>query len=311
MNQITISITALVCGFLLDAFIGDPYHMPHPVRLFGNAISWGENWLNKGKLKTIKGAFLTLTLVVIVWLVLMFITKQLIHVPVILCVFTTIMVYYGLANRCLIDEVLKVEKQLSQHSIDAGRRQLSFIVGRETSKLSENQIRTAALETLSENLSDGVIAPLFYFALGGIPAMFAYKMINTLDSMIGYKNSRYKQFGMSAARLDDIVNFIPARITALLMILVSFNMRGLQFMFRFGNKHASPNSGYPESVLAGILDCRFGGPNTYHGQLVEKPYIGVNNRRITPKDMYKACVVNGAASVVMLLIIIAFQVFPS
>jgi adenosylcobinamide-phosphate synthase len=181
---------------------------------------------------------------------------------------------------------------LEKNGLEAGREQLSYIVGRETRTLNEQQIRTAVLETLAENLSDGVIAPLFFYALGGVPAMLAYKMANTLDSMIGYKSEKYRNFGWFAARFDDIINFIPARITALLMVVLSFSWRGLAYIFRYGNQHSSPNAGYPEAALAGILNCRFGGPNVYHGTLVEKPYIGKNDREITDRDFYKACFLN-------------------
>jgi adenosylcobinamide-phosphate synthase len=209
-------------------------------------------------------------------------------------------VFYGLANRSLIQESYKVMKALQWEGLGAGRKQLSYIVGRETSNLNEQQIRTAVLETLAENLSDGVIAPLFFYALGGVPAMLAYKMANTLDSMIGYKNDRFRQFGWFAARFDDVINFIPARITALLMVVLSFSWRGLLFIFRYGHRHSSPNAGYPEAALAGILNCRFGGPNVYHGILVEKPYIGENVREITNRDFYKTCVLNFFTCLVMI-----------
>jgi len=209
-------------------------------------------------------------------------------------------VFYGLANRSLIQESYKVMKALQGEGLEAGRKQLSYIVGRETSNLNEQQIRTAVLETLAENLSDGVIAPLFFYALGGVPAMLAYKMANTLDSMIGYKNDRFRQFGWFAARFDDVINFIPARITALLMVVLSFSWRGLAYIFRYGHRHSSPNAGYPEAALAGILNCRFGGPNVYHGILVEKPYIGKNVREITNRDFYRTCVLNFFTCLVMI-----------
>jgi len=207
-------------------------------------------------------------------------------------VLASIGVFYGLANRSLIQESYKVISTLEKNGLEAGRKQLSYIVGRDTRNLNEQKIRTAVLETLAENLSDGVIAPLFFYALGGVPAMLAYKMANTLDSMIGYKNEKYREFGWFAARFDDVINYIPARITALLMVVLSLSWRGLIFIFRYGHRHSSPNAGYPEAALAGILNCRFGGPNVYHGTLVEKPYIGNNGRIITNRDFYKSCVLN-------------------
>ena len=311
MNEQFLYIIPLVVGFILDLIIGDPRRLPHPICFFGNVISHGENHLNNGTHKKLKGTFLTIILVFSVWLMLFVFQNTLSQYFLPYTIITSILVFYGLANRTLTTEVLNVERKLSTEGLDAGRAQLSFIVGRETKNLPENKIRIATLETLSENLSDGVIAPLFYYAIGGIPAMFAYKMINTLDSMIGYKNDRYKDFGWFAAKIDDVANYIPARLTALLMILVTFNTKGLRYIFKYGHKHASPNSGYPESALAGILDCRFGGPNVYHGQLVEKPYIGENYRVITGNDILKACAINIAVSVVFLVLLLTGYYFQN
>ena len=161
-------------------------------------------------------------------------------------------------------------------------------------------MRTAALETLAENLSDGVIAPLFWFALLGTPGMLAYKMVNTLDSMIGYRTERYKDFGCWAAHIDDVANYIPARLTALLMVIASGKLSLLNFVWKNGRKHASPNSGYPEAALAGILSCRFGGPHYYFGELFDKPYIGENDRELTTTDMHTATRINRLAELLML-----------
>jgi adenosylcobinamide-phosphate synthase len=294
----------LLIGFLLDALIGDPYLLPHPIRWFGNAISFGEKRLNSGSRRKLKGALMVVVLISFVWATLFFGLKLIEPFETATLIVTSILVFYGLANHTLITEALKVERKLSNEGLEAGRKQLSFIVGRDTSKLNENQIRTAVLETLAENLSDGVVAPLFFYALGGIPLMFAYKMVNTLDSMIGYKSDRYKYFGWFAARTDDWANLIPARLTAFLMVLVTFSFRGLKFVFKYGRKHASPNSGYPESAMAGILNVRFGGPNVYHGQLVEKPYIGTNARNIIRIDIYKACAINASSATVAVVIIL-------
>ncbi|MDX9853672.1 MAG: adenosylcobinamide-phosphate synthase CbiB, partial [Tenuifilaceae bacterium] len=278
----------LILGYIFDLLIGDPYRMPHPIKLFGNVISFAEKRFSRGAYLRLKGSLVAGALVLLVFFVF-FLIDRLTAPNVWLHHFVVaVLVFYGLANRCLVDEALRVEHQLTQHGLEAGRKQLSFIVGRDTRNLDANSIRTAVLETLSENLSDGVIAPLFYYALGGVPLMFAYKMVNTLDSMVGYKNERYLRFGWFSARLDDLLNFIPARITALLMVLVTFSWRGVAFVFKYGHKHTSPNSGYPESALAGILNCRFGGPNVYHGVLVSKPYIGHNQRDITRADIRKA-----------------------
>jgi len=294
----------LLIGFLLDALIGDPYKLPHPIRWFGNFIAFGERRFNNGSNRKLKGALMAVVLIFFVWATLFFGLKLIEPFETATLIVSSILVFYGLANHTLIAEALKVERKLSNEGLEAGRKQLSFIVGRDTSNLNENQIRTAVLETLAENLSDGVVAPLFFYALGGIPLMFAYKMVNTLDSMIGYKSDRYKNFGWFAARTDDWANLIPARFTALLMVLVTFSFRGAKFVFKYGRKHASPNSGYPESAMAGILNVRFGGPNVYHGELVEKPFIGTNARNILKQDLYKACIINSLVAIVAVVAIL-------
>ena len=165
---------------------------------------------------------------------------------------------------------------------------MARIVGRDTQALSAQEVRTAALETLAENLSDGVVAPLFWYCLLGVPGMVIYKAVNTFDSMIGYRTEHYRRFGCWAARIDDVANFVPARLTALLMILVGQHWArraSLSFLRRYGSQHASPNSGWPEAALAAILDCRFGGPHNYFGQLVPKPYIGDNPRELNRNDL--------------------------
>ena len=165
------------------------------------------------------------------------------------------------------------------------------------------------METLAENLSDGVIAPLFWLAILGAPGMLAYKMVNTLDSMIGYKTERYKDFGCCAAHIDDVANYIPARLTAFLMILATGRLGLLRFVWKYGRNHASPNSGYPEAALASILNCRFGGPHYYFGQLFDKPYIGDNDRLLNTEDMKKAVRVNRTAEVLMVVLVLLFSYF--
>lgn len=295
---------ALILGFVCDLIFGDPYRMPHPVRLFGRSIHFFEKHVNRGKYRVLKGILSVLVLIVSTYIAFYTLTTFIASYPIVNLTVTTIFVFFGLANRMLIHEVFKVNNALTSGGLQAGRHQLKYIVGRDTANLNEQQIRTASLETLSENLSDGVIAPLFYFAIGGLPLMFTYKMINTLDSMIGYKNERYKHFGMFAAKVDDICNFIPARITALLIAVVSLRKKSFSFIFKYGRHHASPNAGYPEAALAGALDCRFGGPNEYFGTIVEKEYIGNNARNISDKDVSYSCMLNIKASIVFLLIIL-------
>lgn len=302
-------IYPLLGGLLLDLLLGDPRWLPHPVRWMGSAIALGEKTLNHGKHRFLKGCILSITLVALYWGILHGVFLLTGPYPVLSSVLATIGVFYGIANRNLVEEVLKVEKALTAGGLERGRRQLGFIVGRDTQNLTAHQVRVASLETLSENLSDGVITPLFYFMLGGVPAMFAYKMVNTLDSMIGYKNQRFAQFGKFAAKTDDLLNFLPARITALLMVLVSLSARGLKFVLKYGHQHASPNSGYPEAALAGILNCRFGGPNVYHGKLVDKPFIGDTDCAVTTAMVKKACVLNMAVTMTFILITLAFFIW--
>lgn len=302
-------IIPLIAGFILDLFFGDPRWLPHPIRLFGNLISFGEKRLNIGSQRKLKGAVFSISLILGVLFMLWYILKFLHNFEYIFLVFTSIMVFYGLANHSLIKESLAVLKKLKKEGIVEARKQLSMIVGRDTTNLSENEIRIAILETLSENLSDGVIAPLFFYFIGGISAMFAYKMTNTLDSMIGYKNEKYKDFGWFAAKTDDVLNFIPARLTAFLMVLVTFSFRGAKFVFKYAQNHSSPNAGYPESALAGILNCRFGGSNIYHGELVEKPFIGENPRNINDVDVYKACWINLFSATALIIAFVLFYIF--
>ncbi|WP_319589581.1 adenosylcobinamide-phosphate synthase CbiB [uncultured Draconibacterium sp.] len=300
MNDHLYIIIPLLAGFALDCLIGDPHFLPHPIRLFGKVISYGETKLNRGRNRKLKGALLASCLILSTYFILKLGFRVLSAYQNLYFLISSVFVFYGLANRSLIQESLRVIIKLEKEGLEVGRKQLSMIVGRETAQLNENRIRTAVLETLAENLSDGVIAPLFFYFIGGVPAMFAYKMANTLDSMIGYKNERYKDFGFFAAKLDDVLNFIPARLTAILMAVVSLNFRAIKFIFKYGQKHSSPNAGYPEAALAGILNCRFGGPNRYHGVLIEKPFIGDNPRPVSTKDVYKTCVINVAVTLVFI-----------
>ena len=224
------------------------------------------------------------------------------HPFVYYCV-ASVFVFYGLANHSLIQEGGEVIRTLEEQGLDAGRKRLSWIVGRDTSQLPPRKIYTAVLETMPENLSDGVVAPLFFYALGGFPAMMAYKMVNTLDSMIGYKDARYKDFGCCSAHLDDVLNYIPARLTALLIVLSGYRKGIFSFIRKYARQHASPNSGYPESAMAGILDCRFGGPNIYHGILVEKPYIGTNDRELSIRDYKRAARINQSVCLITVILI--------
>ena len=299
MDSWMLAILPLLAGWILDLLLGDPQWLPHPVVWFGKAIAACEHKLNRGHHRNAKGAVVAICLIALVFALTWLVRYWLLSLSsYLLLLFDAVIIFYCLAGTTLIREVHEVFYALDR-SLEEGRQQVARIVGRDTSELSAQEVRTAALETLAENLSDGVIAPLFWFALLGTPGMLAYKMVNTLDSMIGYKTERYKDFGCWAAHIDDVANYLPARLTALLMILASGKLNLLAFVWKNGPRHASPNSGYPEAALAGILNCRFGGPHYYFGQLFDKPYIGENERPLTTADMKKAVRVNRVAEIWM------------
>lgn len=299
---------SLAAGWLLDLIFGDPVSLPHPIVYMGKWIALGERLLNNGKHKKLKGALFAVFSIAVVFAgILLGITmlnslatidgKP--NLPFVLLSFAiqSILVFYCLAGKTLRREVRMVFEAL-QRSLNDGRKQVARIVGRDTQSLSRQEVATASLETLAENLSDGVVAPLFWFCLLGLPGMLAYKMVNTLDSMIGYQNERYKDFGCWAAHIDDIANYIPARITAFFLLVAGVVCTHFyntiphrspvccaRHTWRYSRCHASPNSGWPEAALSALLDCRFGGPHNYFGELFYKPYIGNNDRELTTNDM--------------------------
>ena len=316
------SIIPLLLGWLLDLIFGDPERLPHPIVWMGRWIAMGERILNRGVHRMVKGAVFTVMSIVMVYalvrLILTFVNVWF------YLVLATLFVFYCLAGHTLRKEVRMVFEAVDR-SVEDGRKQVARIVGRDTSELTAHECRTAALETLAENLSDGVIAPLFWLAMLGVPGMVAYKMVNTFDSMIGYRNERYKDFGCWAARIDDVANYVPARLTAFLLLLaykimcmvgmVKGKSAGwkelLGFVAFFGSKHASPNSGWPEAALAGILDCRFGGGHIYFGQYFYKPFIGTNERKLTTSDMRLSVRISLVAEVMMVVILLLSLLVPS
>lgn len=298
---ISLILLPLVLGWILDLCLGDPARLPHPIVGFGRIISFFEHRLNRGGHRRLKGGVMAIGLIIATYALTLWLTGLLDPWPWVKIAVEAVLVFYCLAGTTLIREVRMVFKA-ADRSLEEGRRQVARIVGRDTAQLSDNEIRTAALETLAENLSDGVIAPLFWYAMLGVPGMLAYKMVNTLDSMIGYRSVRYRQFGTVAARIDDVANYIPARLTALLMVVASGHLSLLRFVAKYGPKHASPNSGYPEAALAGILGCRFGGPHDYFGETVEKPFIGTVDRQLTSDDMLTAVRINRVAEVLSVVL---------
>ncbi|MDA8240471.1 MAG: adenosylcobinamide-phosphate synthase CbiB [Nitrospiraceae bacterium] len=288
----------LICAFLVDLTIGDPRWLPHPVRVIGSAITNLEQFLRRyAKLETERfaGVLLVAGIVLPVAGSTYFLQKFL-HsfalkpLSIIGAVFIIYLISTTIAVRGLTDAARLVIRAVQDCNLEAARKDLSMIVGRDTANLSGERALAATIETLAENLSDGVIAPVFYLVVGGLPLAMAYKAINTLDSMVGYKNEKYIRFGWAAARLDDLANYIPARLTGLIIVAASFIYSLLKhgkgqlqtaisawsIMQRDGRNHSSPNSGIPEAAMAGALGVRLGGPSTYDGSIVEKPYIGDN-----------------------------------
>lgn len=290
------TLPAVVCGFLLDLLFGDPRWLYHPVRVIGNGISLLEKGLRKIFPKTkagerMGGAILVILIVTfsagIPCLILLAAYRYKIWLGFVL---ESFMCYQLLATRSLRDESKKVYDALKEGNLEKSRYAVSMIVGRDTQNLTEEGVTKAAVETVAENTSDGIIAPLFYMMIGGAVLGFAYKAVNTMDSMVGYKNERYQYFGTAAARLDDVLNYIPARLSAWIMILASclagLNGKNAAKIYRRDrSKHASPNSAHTEAVMAGALEIQLAGDGWYFGKLHKKPFIGDPIRKIEIEDI--------------------------
>jgi adenosylcobinamide-phosphate synthase len=288
---------ALPAAFALDALLGDPRWLPHPIRWMGRAIQWAEPMYRRWvKDELVAGLCFALSLILGSW-ALAFLTVTLAYHLHTLVGFTveTIMLFYCFSARSLAQAAMEIHSSLAVGAVDQARAQVAMIVGRDVDSYQANDIARATVETVAENVVDGVLSPLFFAALGGAPLALAYKMVNTLDSMVGYKNPRYLLFGRAAARIDDAANFLPARLSVALigvasrMVAGAFSRRALITGWREGANHASPNAGYPEAAFAGALGVRLNGPNYYHGVLVEKPYIGVGLGTVTLEHIRQAC----------------------
>ena len=291
-------LAAIIGGFILDLIFGDPHWLPHPICLIGNLIGFIERNL-RPKLAPNKTALLVGgALMVIIVLVISFVVPMAILLaagmvsPWLAFALETIMCYQIFATKCLRDESMKVYDALHKQDLADARVKLSWIVGRDTQNLDEEEITKGAVETVAENTADGIIAPMLYMFLGGVPLAFLYKGINTMDSMVGYKNDKFLYFGRCAAKLDDLANLIPARITGLVMIVAAF-LLGLdgknawKVFWRDRYNHLSPNSAMTESVTAGALNIQLGGDHFYFGKLVHKDTIGDDIRPVCPEDIVK------------------------
>lgn len=276
------SAALLIGAFLLDLAVGDPRWLPHPVVLMGKVIAHGERLLRSGNARSdfLAGMTLSLFLVTLSAAVTLGLVALFDSLPPWLSFATTAALASAtLATRGLLDAVKLIEAPLRAANLPEARRQLSHIVGRETSRLNQDKVLRAGLESLAESTCDGVVAPLFYLFLGGVPLAMAYKAASTLDSMIGYRTERYLYFGKFAARLDDVLNFVPARLTALFIVGAALALRldplrALRTLWRDHANHLSPNAGYPEAALAGAFGIRLGGPSIYFGNEINKPYMG-------------------------------------
>ena len=287
---------ALTLAVILDMLLGDPLWLPHPVRWMGGAIERLEPRFRALPVSPrASGGLMAAGLVASVWALsyLLVMLAAVVH-PLAGIAVQALMLYTCISARSLAEAALAVGTALSRSGLAAGRTAVSMIVGRETDRLDETGVTRAAVETVAENLVDGFISPVFFAVLGGAPLAMAYKMTNTLDSMIGYKNERYLLFGRFAARMDDVANFVPARISPLFIALAARLAIGqgrsvLATAWRDGRAHASPNAGYPEAAFAGALGIWMGGPNDYHGQRVDKPVIGKGLADARPVHIRQAC----------------------
>lgn len=308
-----ISLAACITGFLLDFIFGDPVWLYHPVRVIGNFISFGEKTLRKIFRKTPGGElaagavlwFLTAGLSFLIPFAVLA-GAQMLH-PVLRFLIESFWCYQILAARCLVNESGKVYDRLKENDLPGARKAVSMIVGRDTENLTVEGVTKAAVETVAENTSDGVTAPLLFLLLGGAPLGFLYKAVNTMDSMLGYKNEKYLYFGRFPARMDDVFNYIPSRTTALFMIAAAFltgmdGKNAWKIYLRDRRKHASPNAAQTEAVCAGALRVRLAGDAVYFGRLYKKEYLGDSLRPIEAEDIRRAGRLMYVTAVLMLII---------
>lgn len=306
------SIIILIFAVLLDLVFGDPYQIPHPITFIGKGIRKLEKLIRKSGISLkLGGLFLMIISVGTVWLLissLMFLA-DLIH-PMVRIVITIYLLYTSLAAKCLRVEVLKVYKALKNKDLIESRKYISYLVGRDTTSLSNDEITRAAVETVAENTIDGVLAPIFYIVIGilvGMPVqfVFAYKTVNTLDSMVGYIQEPYKEIGFFSAKTDDVLNYIPARIGSIFMViggfLLGYNLKnGLKILIRDRRNHKSPNCAYPEAAVAGLLQVQIGGTNQYFNEVVVKPTIGDEIQPLSVKHILDSIKIMYASEVVII-----------
>jgi adenosylcobinamide-phosphate synthase len=299
----------LPAAFILDLIIGDPDFLPHPIRYMGSAIAYLEPRFRKLPAgQAAAGCFFALFLIFFTWCIgfLIVAAGRAIH-PIFGFLIETILLYYCLSVKSLKDAAMSVYNALRHPDLEKAKQRVGLIVGRDVNPLDKEGITRATVETVAENLVDGVLSPLFFAALGGAPLALAYKMINTLDSMVGYKNDTYIHFGKTSAKIDDFFNFIPARIAVPIIAISAqlFSGKGVQAFrtaIQDGRCHTSPNAGYPEAAFSGALEVTLGGPNVYHGKLVAKPSIGKHFGKTNAEHIKKACSLMIVSSLMGLLL---------
>lgn len=309
----------LTIGFILDLLIGDPNNPFHPVRGIGLLVSKLETIFRKLLKNSLKIAGL------IVWMITIILTFAITYGIIFVCmkinkylgiIVQGIIIYFCISAKGLVVEGYKVIKYLNEGNIEKSRKQLSYIVGRDTESLDSKGITRAVIETIAENMSDGVIAPILFAGVFGAAGSMAYKAVNTMDSMFGYKNEKYIKFGYFPAKLDDLFNYIPARVTGILIIISSFFLKrdyknSFKIYKRDRYNHTSPNSAHPEAAMAGALDIQLGGANYYFGKIVEKPVIGDKIKEIEINDVKKTAEILYLSAVMgfILMVIIKFIIY--
>ena len=304
----------VILAFVLDTLLGEPRWVPHPVRMIGWVIDTGEQWLRHGPSSPARdfwgGCGLVLSVVVVTYCGATWLLSALFALSWWLGYAATVVLgFLCLARRSLKEHAQAIFRPLADSDLYTARMMLARIVSRETTDLPAHEIVRGTVESVAENSADGVIAPLFYLALGGVPLALAYKAVNTLDSMLGYRTGRYEYLGKAAARLDDLANLIPARLTAVALIGASWSLgpgydgrNAWRTTWRDGHKHASPNAGYPEAAVAGALGIQLGGPSRYCGERVEKPLLGDARHPLGPEHITQSLRLLDRASVVALVV---------
>jgi adenosylcobinamide-phosphate synthase len=307
------SILVLPAAFILDLLLGDPRRLPHPIRWMGRAIAAAEPWFRRlpGKGVAAGGLFAALLCIgtwALTWLALN--QGRQVH-PALGFALETVAVYFCLCTRSLSDAAAEILRLLRKERVDEARARVAMIVGRDVDRYQAPDIARATVETVAENFVDGVLSPLFFAALGGAPLAMAFKMASTLDSMVGYKNQTYFYFGKAAARLDDALNFVPARLSIAVIalaaqLLAGTGRRALRTALLEGANHTSPNAGRPEAAFAGALGVKINGPNVYGGILIKKPFIGVRFREVEVSDIKKAVDLLTVSSFLSLMLSLVF-----